>query len=238
MSLLKPKFNYQTLSRNTENGKRLYQCPDGRRVVSVTSILDRTKPPEKVQALAEWRKRVGHEAAQKITTDAANRGSLMHKYLEDHVIEGEIKDLGPDPNSDQSYVMAQTIINQGLVNVNEIWGVEIPLYYPELYAGTADGLGLHCNEESIIDYKQTNKPKRIEWIDDYMLQLCAYALAHNKIHGTNIRKGVVLMCVKPNEIEPGKWSTPEYQEFILHPDKFDYWESKWWDRVETFYRKY
>ena len=96
---------------------------------------------------------------------------------------------------------------------------------------------MHQLDESILDYKQTNKPKKEEWIEDYYLQLTAYALAHNKVYNTNIRKGVVLMCVKPDEIAPGKWGQPTYQQFVLTPDKFNYWEDKWWSRVEEYYSK-
>ena len=127
--------------------------------------------------------------------------------------------------------MAKTVIDQGLVNVNEIWGVEVPLYFPGLYAGTTDGCGLHLNEEAILDYKQSNKPKKQEWIEDYYLQLTAYALAHNEVHGSNIRKGVVLMCVKPKS----ETEQPVYQEFILKPEDFDYWSDQWWRRLEQYY---
>jgi genome maintenance exonuclease 1 len=126
--------------------------------------------------------------------------------------------------------MAQCVIDQGLCNVSEIWGVEIPLYFPSLYAGTTDGVGIHLGEESILDYKQTNKPKKQEWIEDYYLQLTAYALAHNEVYGTNIRKGVVLMCVKP-----GEDGIPVYQEFVLESKDFDYWSDQWWRRLELYY---
>jgi genome maintenance exonuclease 1 len=161
----------------------------------------------------------------------------MHKFLEDYVITGAIGTAGTNPFSQQSHLMAQTVIDEGLKNVNEIWGVEVGLYFPGIYAGTTDGLGLHLNEQAILDYKQSNKPKKEEYIEDYYLQLTAYALAHNKVHGTDIRKGVVLMCVKPDEIAPGKWAKPQYQEFILTPEKFGYWESQWWNRVEQYYRE-
>jgi genome maintenance exonuclease 1 len=134
--------------------------------------------------------------------------------------------------------MAKHVIEKGLCNVNEIWGVEVPLYYPGLYAGTTDGCGLHLNDQSIIDYKQTNKPKREEWIEDYYLQLTAYALAHNRVHGTTINKGVVLMCVSPKMNEKLEViEEPQYQEFILKPEDFAYWEAKWWDRVEQYYKQ-
>jgi len=215
----------------------LYALPDGSKVPSVTTILDKTKSEEKKQALANWKKRVGEVKAQEIVTEAAGRGTRMHKFLEDYVKQGTINPPGTNPYSVQSHKMAECVIQQGLCNVNEVWGVEVPLYYPGIYAGTTDGCGLHLNEEAILDYKQTNKAKKEEWIEDYYLQLTAYALAHNKVHGSNIRKGVVLMCIKPPEITPMVWGIPVYQEFILKPEDFSYWERKWWDKVEEYYSK-
>jgi genome maintenance exonuclease 1 len=139
-------------------------------------------------------------------------------------------DRGSNPYGWDSHKMAQCVVDQGLSKVSEIWGVEIPLYFPSLYAGTTDGVGIHLGEESILDYKQTNKPKKQEWIEDYYLQLTAYALAHNEVYGTNIRKGVVLMCVKP-----GDDGIPVYQEFVLESKDFDHWADQWWRRLELYY---
>jgi genome maintenance exonuclease 1 len=231
-----PKFNYHELSRTTEEGKRLYLTPDGKRVPSVTTVLEKTKPEEKKAALQQWRDRVGHAQAQVITTEAANRGTRMHTYLEHYVKTGELRERGTNPFGWTSHAMAQTVIEDGLTNVTEFWGVEIPLYFPSLYAGTTDGCGIHLGDESILDYKQTNKPKREEWIEDYYLQLTAYALAHNEVYGTNIRKGVVLMCVKPPVDEMGNpLARPQYQEFVLRPEDFDYWADQWWRRLELYY---
>jgi hypothetical protein len=237
MTLLKERFVYTPIDRKSEAGKRLYALPDGSKVPSVTTILDKTKSQEKIDALNNWKKRVGEAKAQAIVTEAAGRGTRMHKFLEDYVKTGVINEPGTNPYSKQSHVMAKHVIEKGLTNVNEIWGVEVPLYYPGLYAGTTDGCGLHLNEESILDYKQTNKPKKEEWIEDYYLQLTAYALAHNEVHGTNIRKGVVLMCVSPKMNEQlVVVEEPVYQEFILKPEDFSYWEAKWWDKVEQYYK--
>jgi len=238
MTLLQRKYSYEPIDRQSVEGKRLYRCPDGTKVPSVTTILDRTKPEEKKAALAAWKKRVGEVKAQEIVTEASGRGTRMHKFLEDYIKQGSINEPGTNPYSKQSHVMALQVIDKGLCNVNEVWGVEVPLYYPGLYAGTTDGCGLHLNDESILDYKQTNKPKKEEWIEDYYLQLTAYALAHNKIHGTNIRKGVVLMCVSPKMNEQMEVvETPQYQEFILKPQDFSMWEARWWDRVEQYYKQ-
>ena len=232
------KFNYQPLSRTNINGKRHYNTPTGDPVPSVTTILDKTKPEEKRQALANWKKRVGETKAQQITTEAANRGTRMHTYLEHYVLDGEIKPRTNNPFSWASHAMAETVIREGLCNVDEYWGVEVPLYFPDVYAGTTDCVGLHKGEESILDFKQSNKPKKEEWIEDYKLQLCAYAEAHNEVYGTSIHKGVILMCVKPDTDDMGNIkSEPVYQEFVVEGNDWEYWRQQWWKRVEEYYTK-
>ena len=231
-----PRFNYQPIPRENVNGRRLYATPDGNRLPSVTTILDATKSEESKRALQNWRNRVGHEQAQQITTEAANRGTRMHTYLEQYVKEGAIKERGTNPFSWASHAMAHTVIEHGLKHVSEFWGIEVPLYFPRVYAGTTDGAGIHLNEEAILDYKQTNRPKKREWIDDYFVQLCAYAEAHNELHGTRIKKGVILMCVKPDLDEQhnivGK---PVYQEFVLEGAEFEKHRALWWKKVEQYY---
>ena len=235
MSLLISKYNYNTLTRDESTGKRLYATPDGFKVPSVTTILEKTKPAEAREALANWRKSVGEAKANQITTEAANRGTRMHTFLEKYIKGEELRDTLTNPSAQQSLLMAKKVIADGFGSISEVWGSEVPLYFPELYAGTTDCVGLHEGDESILDFKQTNKPKRIEWIDDYFLQLTAYALAHNEVHGTNIRKGVILMCVRPPEVSPGQWGEPQYQQFILEPKDFDMWVGRWCDRVEQYY---
>ena len=235
MTLLIEKFQYSKLTRDESSGKRLYATPEGHKVPSVTTILDKTKPAESRIALANWRKAVGEKKATEITTEAANRGTRMHKYLEDYVKGESLKESVTNPYANQSLIMAKKVIQEGFGKITEVWGSEVPLYFPELYAGTTDCVGIHDGDQSILDYKQTNKPKKLEYIDDYFIQLTAYAMAHNEVHGTNIRKGVILMCVKPPEISPGVWGEPQYQEFILKPEDFDYWTERWCKRVEEYY---
>lgn len=236
MTLLQERYTYTKLTRDESSGKRLYATPDGHKVPSVTTILDKTKPAESRIALANWRKAVGEAKAQQITTEAANRGTRMHTYLENYIKGETLKDTVTNPYAQQSLVMAKKVIAEGMIHVDEVWGSEVPLYFPELYAGTTDCVGIHKGDESILDFKQTNKPKKLEYIDDYFIQLTAYAMAHNEVHGTNIRKGVILMCVKPEEISPGVWSEPQYQEFILESRDFDYWTERWCTRVSEYYR--
>jgi len=222
------KFPYQEMKREATTEGRKYVTPDGNKLPSVTTILDATKPIEAKKALIEWRRRVGEQKAKEITAEAAGRGTRMHKYLENYVLNGETGEPGSNPYSKQSHLMAHTIISQGLSNCPEFWGTEVSLYFPEIYAGTTDLVGMHSGDEAILDFKQTNKPKKREWIEDYFLQLTAYANAHNEVYGTKIRKGVILMCSADNL----------YQEFIVEGNEFDTWSNRWWKRVEEYYSKF
>ena len=225
MSLIKNKFIYEKLTRVEVNGKRKYETPGGTPVASVTTILGETK--DKTH-LIEWRKRVGEQKAQEITTEASGVGTRMHKYLEDYIDSGDWPVPGSNPYAQQAHLMASTIKTHALDHVDEIWGSEVPLYIPSLYAGTTDLVGLYKQQPCIMDFKQTNKPKKAEWVEDYFLQLTAYALAHNEIHGTDIHEGHVFMCSR----------NLEYQQFDIWPDEFDYWKAKWWDRVYQYYEKF
>jgi len=219
------RFQYANLRKQQDNGLRLYESPDGDKLPSVTSILDQTKCEESRQALKEWRNRVGHKQAQMITTEAAGRGTRMHKYLEDFVKNDKLSEAGTNPYSQQSRKMAEVIINQGLVNVTEFWGLEVPTYFPGLYAGTTDCVGLWQGRPAIIDFKQTNRPKKKEWIQDYFCQLVAYALAHNEVHKTDIKTGVILMCSQ----------NYEFQNWVIEEQEFEHYTEQWLERVAKFY---
>lgn len=229
------RYNYSPLDRTTIDGKRHYCLPDGSKVPSVTTILDRTKPEEKRQALANWKKRVGEQQAQQITTEAANRGTRMHAYLEHYALQTDMKPLPGNPFAHPSWFMAAEVILQGLCNVDEFWGVEVPVYYSGLYAGTTDCLGLWKGQPAIIDFKQTNKPKKREWIDDYFIQLAAYAAAHNNTHGTDIKTGVIMMAQQPASLPDGTLSKPVYTEYVIEQDEFEHWNNEWLKRVEMYY---
>ena len=225
MTLIVNKYNYQTISRKQINGKRLYETPDGNAVASVTTILDATK--DKTH-LIEWRKRVGEVKAQEITTEAAGVGTRMHKYLEDYIDTAEWPQPGSNPYAQQAHKMALKIKENALSEVDEIWGSEVNLYMPNMYAGTTDLVGSYRGQSSIMDFKQTNKPKKVEWVQDYFLQLVAYAEAHNEIYGTTIREGHIFMCSR----------NCEYQQFDLWPHEYDEWRNEWYNRVYTYYEKY
>lgn len=223
MTLIQKKYDYAAIERKSVNGKRLYSCPDGNAVPSVTTVLDSTK--DKTH-LIEWRKRVGEDKAKQITTEAAGVGTRMHGYLEKYIGSGEWPDPGSNPYAVQAHKMADRIREEAIVDINEIWGSEVNLYFPQIYAGTTDLVGVYKNNESIMDFKQTNRPKKSEWIEDYYLQLVAYAEAHNELFGTNIREGHVFM-VSRDLI---------YQQFDIWPDQYDAWRDKWWRRLEQYYQ--
>lgn len=224
MSLIINKYPYSALTRSNVDGQRKYNTPKGA-VPSVTTILDKTK--DKSHLIA-WKKRVGEAKAQEIVTEAASVGTRMHKYLEDYVDTGEWVEPGSNPYAQQAHRMATTIKEAAMNDVNEIWGSEVNLYMPGIYAGTTDLVGVYKGQPCIMDFKQTNKPKKKEWVEDYYLQMTAYALAHNELFGTNIREGHVFMCSR----------NLEYQQFDLWPDEFDDWANRWWSRCEDYYSKF
>lgn len=168
----------------------------------------------------------------------------MHTYIEDFVKTGEIKPRTNNPFTWASHVMAQNLIAKGLTKVNEVWGVEVPLYMPQMYAGTSDMVGVHNGSEAIMDHKQSNKPKTDEQVEDYKLQLVAYASAHNEVYGTKINKGVVFISIKPKTDADGllilteekpTWHGLDYQEVVIQGDDFDHWTNEWWNRLEQYY---
>jgi hypothetical protein len=225
MTLINPKYTYEKLQRVEVDGKRRYAAPGGPPVASVTTILSGTKD---MSHLIAWKKRVGEAKAQEIVTEASGVGTRMHHYLETYVETGEWPTPGSNPYAQQAHMMATVIKEQAMVHVDEIWGSEVPLYVPGIYAGTTDVVGQYKGQPSILDFKQTNKPKKLEWVEDYFLQLTAYALAHNEVHGTNIREGHIFMCSRAGE----------YQQFDLWPDEFDDWSQEWWKRCEQYYEKF
>jgi len=233
MTLLTSKYVYEKISRTEVNGKRRYLTPDGSAVASVTTILDATK--DKTHLIA-WRKRVGEVKAQEIVTEAAGVGTRMHKYLEDYIDTGVWSSPGSNPFAIKAHRMAEQVRDNAMVHVNEIWGSEVNLYVPQLYAGTTDLVGLYKGNACIMDFKQTNKPKKQEWVVDYYLQMVAYAEAHNAVHGTDIREGHVFMCSRGDHASVLGGET--YQQFDLWPHEYDEWRHEWYNRVYSYYEQH
>jgi genome maintenance exonuclease 1 len=223
LSLIIEKYKYERLQRVEVDGKRRYAAPGGPPVASVTTILSGTKD---MTHLHEWRRRVGEKKAQEIVTEASSVGTRMHKYLEDYVETGEWPTPGSNPYAQQAHGMAKVIKDQVMDDV-VVWGSEVNLYMPQMYAGTTDLVGTYKGQPAIMDFKQTNKPKKLEWVEDYFLQLTAYAIGHNEVHGTDIRQGHIFMCSR----------ALEYQQFDIWPNEFDDWSQEWWKRVQQYYEE-
>jgi hypothetical protein len=216
-----PKYKYEKLTR-IEGPSRLYATPDGSRVPSVTTILSSTADKT---FLNEWKKRVGEAEAQRISTESAGLGTLVHKHIE-NFIEGIERPPGSTPIHQMARAMSDQVIEKGLVGVDEVWGMEASLYYPGLYAGTTDLCGVYKGRPSIMDHKTAKKMKKPEWMQDYFIQTTAYALAHNEVHGTDIQQGVLFMVDRENQ----------YQTFIIEGAEFKHYSDLWLQRVEQYYK--
>ena len=211
--------------REVINGKRHYNINEKEKLPSVTTILSATQSADKTASLAAWRVRVGEDNAARIVDTAGARGTAMHKILEKYILKDGYIDLTTVGR--EAHNMAIRVIEQGLCNVTEYYGLEATLYYPGLYAGATDMIAIHKGDEAIIDFKQTNKPKKREWIEDYCLQLAAYAMAHNFIYKTKITKGVIMMCSKDNF----------YQEFIIQGLEFRKYMHMFLKKVDQYYKE-
>jgi len=214
------KYSYGKYEQINGHGPRTYDV-DGNRLPSVTTVLGQTKD---LSFLYKWQARVGKEEAERIKTTSANRGTSMHKYLENYVLNTGYEDL--TEMGQLAKTMAQKVIDVGLAPVDGYFGSEVTLYYPGLYAGSTDLVGLHNGKESIIDFKQSNKAKRSDWIEDYYMQIAAYAMAHDHVHGSNIQQGVIMIC------------TPDlyYQEFIIEGLQLRSWKHKFLKRLDQYFK--
>ena len=213
------KYNYYQGTRITDHGTRVYNIA-GYKLPSVTTILAQTKDKT---YLNDWRNKIGNEEADRIFNLSSKRGTAMHKFLEKH-IQGtgyeDLTDIGV-----QAKPMAQKIIEVGFTPIEHYFGCEVMLHYPGLYAGSTDLVCEHNGLETIADFKQSNKPKREEWIDDYKLQIAAYAMAHDYVYGSQIRQGIIMVC------------TPDcyYQEFKFQDGELRRWKHEFLKRLDSYY---
>ena len=221
--IINKKYKYKDFKR-IDGAERFYSF-GALKVTSVTTILKKTQPKEKQDSLKKWRERVGEAEAEKIRDNAAAVGTALHKCLEKYILEkGNLKYFDDTPVGRQAREMANIIIGRSFFNIDEVWGCEVHLA-GENYAGTTDAVGIFDGEPAIIDFKQTNKPKKEEWIEDYYLQLSAYAMAHNYMFSTNISQGYILMCSRDGY----------FQQFHLTPEMFPTYCDKWKKRLEIYY---
>jgi len=215
------KFNYLVGKQITdeESGNRVYDF-NGSRLPSVTTILGKTKNQ---QFLKNWKAKVGEERAEQIKNHSSRRGTSMHKFLESHVTGIGYDDL--TEIGQEAKPMAQKVIEMGLTPVEEYYGSEIMLHYPGLYAGSTDLVCNHNGMDTIIDFKQSNRPKKVEWIEDYYMQIAAYAMAHDYVHKSNIQQGIIMVC------------TPDlyFQEFRFQGIELKQWKHKFLKRLDMYH---
>jgi hypothetical protein len=218
------QFTYPKSVRELINEKRHYAIGD-EKLPSVTTILSTTQSQEKQDSLAKWKAKVGEIEAERVKNTAGARGTKMHSILEGYILGENVLDL--TETGGEAHRMANTIIGQGFKDLDEIWASEATLAYPGLYAGATDLVGIYQGRDSIIDFKQSNKPKKVEWIEDYKLQGAAYATAHDYMFGTQIEQTVILMC------------TPDcfFQRFIINGKEFREYKWKWLERVNEYYEQ-
>ena len=216
-----PKYNYVGGTVSTDHGSRNYEVA-GFKLPSVTTILARTKDQSYIK---RWKEKVGDEEAERIKNLSSKRGTSMHKFIEKH-----IRNIGYEDLTEigvQAKPMAQKIIEIGFTPITEYYGSEVTLYYPGLYAGSTDLVCMHNDKETVVDFKQANRPKREEWIEDYFLQLGAYSLAHNAVYNSRIAQGVVLICTADNL----------FQDFKIKGDQLTKYQNRFLEKVEQFYRQ-
>ena len=213
------KYKYATGKQINEDSGRIYDVA-GFRLPSVTSILSRTKDQG---FLKEWRAKVGDKEADRIMNLSSVRGTAMHKYLESHITDIGYEDL--TDTGKQAKTMAEKVIEIGLAPVDEYYGSEVTMYYPGLYADQTDLVCIHDGEDAIVDFKQSNRPKRKEWVEDYYLQIAAYAMAHDYVHKSTIKKGVIMVC------------TPDlyYQEFVVEGAELRQYKHKFLKRLDMYH---
>jgi hypothetical protein len=215
------KYDYVQVSRSTDQGSRSYDV-DGTKLPSVTTILAQTKDQS---YLDSWKAKVGNEEAERIKNLSSKRGTSMHKFIEKHITGVGYDDLTEIGR--QAKPMAQKIIDVGLTPVTEYYGSEVSLYYPGLFAGSTDLVCMHNGKETIADFKQANKPKREDWIQDYFLQIGAYAMAHDQMYGSNIEQGIIMVC------------TPDlyYQEFKFDGPRMKHYRHEFLKRLDQYFSK-
>ena len=215
------KYQYGQYTRNDDNGSRTYNVKD-KKIPSVTTILSGTQSKQKAEALDKWRERVGYEEAARITNQAATCGTEMHYVLEQYMSGQGYLNL--TEQGSQPRMMAHRIV-ENLDKLSEVYGTEVSLAYEDQWAGSTDLVCVYDGKPTIADFKQSNKPKREEWIEDYFYQIAAYSLAHKKQYG-EIKQGLILICTKDLV----------FQKFVMNESMLSEYENKWFERVQQYYK--
>lgn len=220
------KYTYPSLERVDLEIGRHYLDSNNNPVPSVTTVLSATSKSK--DGIAQWRNRVGDAEADRIVKQSTDIGSSVHDSIEKY-LNGDLWDIFE--NTENEFIakkIAHKFINDGLNNITEIWGLEVGLVLDNLYAGTADCIGEYNSIPTLIDFKTAKKIKKRDWIEDYFLQGCAYANAHNVMFGSDIQQIVILMVDRDLV----------FQEFIVRPNEFKILTNKWKRRLIDFNNKY
>ena len=179
------------LETTTIDGKRYYITPTGAKYPSVTTVLGHFSKSK----LKKWRDRVGADEAQKISNQAATRGTRFHTLMEQYIsndasLQEKVKDMVPTIKA--NFLSVLPTLNR----IDNIRYVESPLYSHKLkVAGRTDVIGNFDGILSIIDFKTSTKPKKESWITNYFEQGTCYALMHNELIGIRIDQIVIIIAV-------------------------------------------
>lgn len=209
-----PPENLIELKTETISGKRHYVTPGGK-FPSITSVLGSFPKPE----LMAWRKRVGDQEANRISTLSANKGTKLHTLCEKYLLNEDIDKQKIMPDSFARFVEFKPILNR----INNIHKLEAPLYSEKLrVAGRTDCIAEFDNVLSIIDFKTSNREKEESWIEDYFLQAAFYHIAYWELTGIKCEQLVILISVEGGENQIFIKDPKEYVPKIVKKIKFYY----------------
>jgi ATP-dependent exoDNAse (exonuclease V) beta subunit len=193
---LRKTFNHQfvkpiLLETETIDGQRHYVLPDGlTKLKSVTTLLG-----EKLDktALLEWRAKVGEEEANRISTQAARRGTAIHNIAERYLLNESNYAKGEMPVNVESFLPIKSALDN---HVDNIRGVELALYSKALgCAGRTDLVAEFDGKLSIIDFKTSRKEKKEDWIESYFLQSTIYSMMFQRLYGMEVTQVAIIITV-------------------------------------------
>ena len=220
------KFNYPELKRINNDLGRFYIDPLNNHVPSVTTVLNNIS--DKKTSLDQWRNRVGDVEADRVMKEATDIGSMVHLSLENYLNDIDDNIFTDDSLGNMAKKMSEKLISDALIDISNVYGLEVHLVLDKLYAGTADCVGVIDGKVTIIDFKTSKRIKKKEWIDDYFLQGCAYANAHNVMFDTNISQVAILMVDRDLM----------YKKFIIKGAEFDHFTNIWKKKLLEFHNSF
>lgn len=222
-------FNYpKVVKENTSKQGRVYYIEHDNKkydgLYSVTTLLSKITDTKK--AIDDWKNKIGHKLAEEITTNSINKGNWMHDILYYRMVNEDYSDkFKKNFLFDIAEKMADSVEEYLKNNLTELWGAEVPLFIPTMYAGRVDCVGMYKNKQSIVDFKNSYKEKKEEHMHNYKLQCAAYAIAHDFLFNTDIEQGVILICNS---------SDITTREIIIEGQEWNDVKKEWIDLVDEF----